>query len=230
MAIASLPDCQDEVKKVKEACNPPAEKAKCPDSSTLAAKKDTWHASTGAAKTKAYADLKEAYVAYSKTENDCHRKLKCALVPKNNNGKPPTGCCPHQTPDHIIDGASFKDFPNYNYDAAPCVCSSGHTSSVGTHGILSNARRLLIRKWNKINKKSDWNFGAAKKTAAECVALVFPASDCDKKCMEAQLQHHHGKMIQGINDTTPVLQKASGKSRQGLGWGDWMKFQKSLLK
>ena len=168
---------------------------------------------------------KEYYEKYAEQANDteCRKKLKCVLVPKKNNGKPPTGCCPPQTPDHLIDGASFKNpkVGKYDYNSAPCICATGPNASTATHGLLSNYRRNYITKNITTNKK--WKLEEAAKCGAEAVEKVFPKSGCDKDCIEAQLIEYHKRM--GINKNTKIKQKYTGKIDQEEFWVKWQGFQ-----
>lgn len=133
-------------------------------------------------------------------KDPCMAARRCKLLPYN--GKPRdgiSGCCPAQTPDHIIPKSSFytksvlfgKKLPGwkkYNMGKAPCMCLEGGSCS-GSHG-LRHATHKASR--SPAAKKGDLvSFNSEAKHCAESAAAV---SECDAACIEAQLKHGHKGM------------------------------------
>jgi len=91
--------------------------------------------------------------------NDCIAARRCELQPYDSKK---TGCCPGQTPHHLVEASSFfkagvgngrggkekgvasialngidvTSDDGYKEGDAPCVCAEGPTQNVGTHGIM----------------------------------------------------------------------------------------------
>ena len=126
MAAANIPGCEKERKRVEDACDPPEDKAKCPDTKKLDDAKDK----LGAARDKAKADAvtaglkgKDAFKKDPKyqaalgewngemdsfsdavSDSPCQQAMRCLLSPYK-----PSRCCPGQTPHHLVEAGSFFD-------------------------------------------------------------------------------------------------------------------------
>ncbi|AKJ29689.1 PAAR-like domain-containing protein [Caldimonas brevitalea] len=118
MAMANIPGCETERQNVKDACEPPDEKAKCPDNKAVADAKTRKDALGTAAKGKPKGSpavlAHEAAKTAWNTEMDtfsaavsadpCQKKLRCLLSPYS-----PKKCCPGQTPHHLVEAGAFHD-------------------------------------------------------------------------------------------------------------------------
>jgi len=120
MAMADIPGCEAQRDKVEKACDPPATKAKCPDNSKVAAKKDALGTARDAAKVKLGEKKFKKDPAYQKalgewnsemdsfsdtvTKDPCQQAMRCLLSPYD-----PTKCCPGQTGHHLVEAGSFFD-------------------------------------------------------------------------------------------------------------------------
>ena len=126
MAAANIPGCEKERQRVKDACDPPEDKAKCPDTKKLDDAKDK----LGVARDKAKADAltnglksKDAFKKDPKyqaalgewngemdsfsdavSNSPCQQAMRCLLSPYK-----PSRCCPGQTPHHLVEAGSFFD-------------------------------------------------------------------------------------------------------------------------
>lgn len=236
---AGLQACEKDREEAKAACNPWEQKAKCPDSSDLDAKKKETRRLLKANKkgTSAYrkslAAQKKAYQDYSREMNqdDCHRKLKCFLTPYK-----PSMCCPPQTPHHLVDVSSFTSnrkkkkriagCSKYDDEKAPCVCAEGNDNSTGSHGLLHLRQREYAEKWAKQHPGEDWALPEAIDCGVQALMKVFPSSGCRPACIEAQLKREHEEM--GIEESTPLRRKPSGARDQGQFDQEWAEFNKDL--
>jgi hypothetical protein len=124
---------------------------------------------------------------------------RCRLVPFN--GKPEdsvSGCCPAQTPDHIVpkssffqhsvdDGTPMPGWGEYKINDAPCMCLEGGSCS-GSHG--------LRHAWHKAKspnaKDAEVSFDTEVKHCANSAHAVAP--QCSPGCIEAQLKKGHEGM------------------------------------
>ncbi len=200
--------CNTEKKAIKTHCGEKLEKAKCPSSKGVKdAKKKVGRAKKGsAARATAQLELDQAFADYSAAmqQDPCQRALRCAMMPYRDGKK---ACCPHQTPEHIIQGAQFfygkakggrrrNNCTSYEYRGAPCVCAEGG-ATVATHGLLGAARKDYIT--NNHSGQTTWEFGDAVKCGAQSTSKVF--SNCRPGCIESQLrQGSHS----GMDDKTEI--------------------------
>jgi hypothetical protein len=154
-------------------------------------------------------------------ENPCAKARRCALVPYD--GKPDGihGCCPAQTPDHVVPKSSFfvravdggdgrrlagwtKDNGKggYDIDEAPCMCLEGGSCS-GGHGL----RHAHHKACSDVESGTIHPFDDECSHCAEGAHAVAP--NCDKECIEAQLQAGHAKMGDTSGD---VKHSSTGKN------------------
>lgn len=189
-------------------------------------------------------DMKEAV-----KKNDCLSARRCMLVPfeksKQNaiakgetakGGKKDAkktiadktlglgdsrGCCPGQTPHHLIPDSWVNHCSGYNYKEAPTVCLEGTSHSMGSHGECHDIMDAL----------TDKTKGAKLPKGAEMESAILQAADshrrlmeqmgysewfgladfCDKECIEAQLKYYYGKM----NCTPNPKKKTEGGGVKG---------------
>jgi hypothetical protein len=137
--------------------------------------------------------------------NECIVARRCQLVPYNGPKDGISGCCPSQTPDHLIPQASFYDkdgyrkgkgtlhgdWPNYNKGDAPCMCAEGPNNVHGSHGL-----RHAHHKANGGPEQPGQNvsFDKEAKLGADGACEVFAISACHPDCIEAQLKKGHENM------------------------------------
>jgi hypothetical protein len=129
--------------------------------------------------------------------NPCSAARRCKLVPFNGKDDGINGCCPAQTPDHIVPKSSFFEtsvdagdfvpgWENYKINEAPCMCLEGGSCS-GTHG-LRHAHHKAFGPGNGTMR----SFNAEVKHCAASAKAVAP--QCDEACIEAQLKEGHKGM------------------------------------
>jgi uncharacterized Zn-binding protein involved in type VI secretion len=137
-------------------------------------------------------------------EHPCIVARRCKLVPYNGKPDGENGCCPSQTPDHLIPKASFfagafnkgagakvnKDFEKYDYNAAPCMCAEGASNTAGSHGL----RHAHHKANGTVAAGKKQSFAEQKTLAAQGANEVFKASGCSQACIEAQLEKGHKDM------------------------------------
>lgn len=161
--------------------------------------------------------------------NKCLAARRCALQPYKSTK---SHCCPQQTGHHLIEASALHDVgrggpgsvavagvSNYSENLAPCVCAEGVNQNTGTHGLLHTFQSAAAAKAREgviplsdgttITEKKT-TYGTAKRKAAEAFKKTFPESDCDTKCIEAQLDAYHNQC--GINNKTTIKAVETGQS------------------
>lgn len=132
--------------------------------------------------------------------NDCIKARRCRLVPYSKKKDGVNGCCPAQTPDHLIPKSSFyktsvsakkklTGWKNYSPSGAPCMCTEGGTNTHGSHGL-----RHTHHKMNGPKPGTPQSLSDQADLAADGAMIVFPGSNCNKECIKAQLEAGHKKM------------------------------------
>ena len=146
----------------------------------------------------------------------CNKAKKCLLVSKQqgdrDSASTKVGCCADEQPHHLIEGHGLREsgggtstkFPNYDYQAAPCVCADGDrwTSEHGDmHQLVGKKETAAFRSAATNNRKPDfaWNYAEAKSAAVNAHQKVFQAG-CTKACLENQLDAYHNDV--GCHDRT----------------------------
>jgi uncharacterized protein DUF4150/HNH/endonuclease VII toxin of polymorphic toxin system len=207
-------DCETERKNVDEKCDPWDEKAKCPDdtgvheaeAASVKAKED-FGDNSGAHKA-AKANVKLAYQAYAKEfqSNPCQTALKCALTQYS-----PSRCCSKQTPDHVIEAASFgprdsetkiAGWSSYKVETAPCICAEGPNQTTATHGVLSVRRGVVAQR----APGGKWPIEKAAATGAKSVHKTYPG--CSEACIKEQILKQH-EQYKDAGPEQPILAKPS---------------------
>lgn len=181
--------------KLHGACSAEIERAKrCFDKAGNARCPSTKRVPTGSAKNPASRGAFENY-ATRVQKNKCGAALRCLLVSyQDGKSKGKRGCCPPQTPHHLIPKASFKGLrfkQPYNGKAAPCICADGE-KTVATHGLLHEAHAKELKALAPSGGKI--TFGQALDIAVKNVKDVFPDSGCSDDCIRAQLKAGHPKI------------------------------------
>jgi hypothetical protein len=137
--------------------------------------------------------------AKSASQDKCSAARRCRLVKFNatpNDGI--KGCCPAQTPDHIVpkssffkvsvsDGGLLPGWGQYNEQVAPCMCLEGGSCS-GTHGLRSSHHKAM----STVDAGKKVDFADEVDHCAEGAVAVAPK--CSKKCLVAQLTAGHEGM------------------------------------
>jgi hypothetical protein len=159
-------------------------------------------------------------------KNDpCVKAKRCMLVPYKR-GPSKGGCCPGQTPHHIVPKHHFKSFSGYDADEAPCVCVEGWSwhrndgssfePEVKTHPDMhdrqDSAERLFISKVESAisedkNVESRTAEQAMKYKEARAAGIkahkeTFPdvSPPCSEECMQAQIDAYHQQDEVEVNE------------------------------
>lgn len=152
-------------------------------------------------------------MAKQAAENPCIKARRCRLVPFDAPRDGVNGCCPSQTPDHVIPKASFfattvkagdllqtqtSNWQHYNEYTAPCMCAEGGNNTHGSHGL-----RHAHHKANGPPKGTMVSFDDEKSMGVDSCQAVFKTSGCTKGCLEAQVEEGHKGMGSGDVKHTP---------------------------
>ena len=194
------------------------------------------------------ADEKDACAHLSKekqcTNKNCQKTRRCMLVPyKPDKAAGQEGCCPGQTPHHLIEvhcftkqgerasGKRVRGFTKYDDNKAPCVCCDESSRYDGDHGNLHAIQGMNERACmspppaprSQMGGDGSWNYGNAKKGALAAHKATFPKSNCRDQCLEAQLDaYHHQVGVKG-NDTklradrSPLTEEQKDVGASSLG-------------
>ncbi|ETX30244.1 PAAR-like domain-containing protein [Roseivivax isoporae] len=123
------------------------------------------------------------------------------------------------------DGDPLKGCKGYDPQEAPTICVEGCCHTKGSHGLMHGEyyigfmsaaddgkggkthkpkKKLSIAgKTKKTGDSYNLTHAEARKIATESVAKVFPVSDCNPDCIEAQLKEYHSTTA-GISDDTDM--------------------------
>jgi hypothetical protein len=205
--------CTKDKKKEEEACkdfSPKGSRDACTEAG-LGGSKMMSHSE---AKDKGHTDLKawkKSISQAAEANNDaakCIRARRCKLVPYK-----PDGCCPAQTADHVIPKASFykgaadvgnelSNWKNYKPQDAPCMCAEGTGNIGGSHGLRHSVHKLKGKQAG-LSKGKKVPFKDELKRSAASSREVFKSSECDEKCIQAQLEKGHEGMGGGEVNHAP---------------------------
>ncbi|NVN91647.1 MAG: DUF4150 domain-containing protein [Desulfuromonadales bacterium] len=153
----------------------------------------------------------------------CQQARRCMLVPYSpEKSKGQGGCCPGQTPHHLIEVHCFtkvgeresadriRGFSKYDDNKAPCVCCDESSRYEGDHGNMHAIQGMCERNCmnpdgprSQMGGDGSWDYGAAKKGALAAHKETFPKSNCRDQCLEAQLDAYHKQI--GVKDDTTKL-------------------------
>lgn len=146
----------------------------------------------------------------------CLRARKCRLVPYSGTKDGVNGCCPSQTPDHLVPKSSFykgavskgKKLPgwkNYKMSAAPCLCAEGPSNTEGSHGLRHAAHKFQGPAGGTIQ-----TFNQQVNLAIKSTQTVFKSSNCSDTCLKAQLNDGHNDMCSTPLKDAEVRHSPSG--------------------
>lgn len=161
----------------------------------------------------------------------CTAARKCMLAPYDpKKGEHPNvyQCCEGTTGHHVIPQAEFckagkprgrplASVPKYRENLAPCVCVEGEDHKeykdvapyqLKEHGLCGRAYLTERKKKGIKNNQKNIKYTDLKDCGSESVCKIF--KQCDKECIEAQLDNYHNKAAEVPADE-PVL-RASQQS------------------
>jgi len=203
MALLKVSDCDAEQTEIEKKCDPPEEKAKCPDTSSVDAAMAARDALPKGSKERDSANqvvnLAHEQYAGEIRDNPCLNALQCAMTSykKGKDG----ACCHPQTPEHLVPASQFgkgrgKGHPTYKADKAPCVCAEGGAHAA-THGRIGAFRREYMAEHGiPVNEKGDytprWKYEDSAKCGAWSAHKTYP--HCSEACLESQLNQGHKDM------------------------------------
>jgi hypothetical protein len=152
--------------------------------------------------------------------NPCLRARKCMLVPYRSShqstpGDRNSGCCPGQTPHHLIPKSAFdsSNCPGYNKHQAPTVCVEGTSHSRG--GSHQKIHDVLEK---KIEENADAN-GEMPYTQARTNAIdslrEIGYTNCSRACLAAQLDNYHKKACGGTGGKVKAQSAKGPKQYEG---------------
>ncbi len=163
-------------------------------------------------------------VEYCVESNACLKKRRCLLEPYKESRMPKTlfskqGCCPGQTAHHLIPNSMFQeerrnndsnvaDCRKYRHDDAPNVCVEGIDQNIGSHKRIHDRTADKLEKF--LEKPSKMTYKMAKHAALEAHYETFSNGDCDRKCLEKQLDEYFTKAC-GKNMQQAELRRVNGK-------------------
>jgi hypothetical protein len=227
MALLEASDCAKEQRRIETRCDPPEEKAKCPDTRAVdaaIAHRDGFPVgSPERGQANQLVNLVMQQYAAQVRDNDCLNALQCATVPYDRGRA--GACCPPQTPEHLVPASQFgrdrgKDHPTYIADQAPCVCAEGGAHA-STHGRLGRFRRNYMRKQIPpipINRRGDythrWTYADSAKCGAYSARKTYP--HCTQRCLESQLNRGHQNMEIAADEPLGTVQENYLKDTRSL--------------
>lgn len=176
------------------------------------------------------------------SDNPCLDARRCMLVPYQPSGRGERrqpGCCPGQTPHHLIETAAFivpgtrhsargtpkPGFEGYAIGKAPCICAEGPDNTTGTHGLLHTFQAVRAK---KRAPAGTWKCRDASESAAAAAKMVFK-SPCSQKCLEAQIESYHQSA--GIGPDREITAAPSGRidsEAAEKAWADYDARRKGL--
>lgn len=166
----------------------------------------------------------------------CMNARRCFLMPY----KPKAGmmgCCSPQTGHHLIEASSLFDTGrggsnskplagvntgtvSYNEDDAPCICAEGINQNTGTHGLMHTFQSqesmkmpqgtLPLKNGGAVSGHRVQTYKQGKENANKARKKAFPASFCDDKCIDKQLDNYHQQC--GISDDTKIKAVVEGQT------------------
>jgi len=150
----------------------------------------------------------------------CLRARRCRLSPYNAPKDGVQGCCPSQTPDHVIPKSSFykgsvskgKKLPGwtgYKPSAAPCMCAEGPSNTEGSHGLRHAAHKFYGQGVGAGNTQS---YAKERNLSVKSAQKVFKGSNCTNKCLKAQLDSGHDDMCSKDLKDAEVKHSPSGST------------------
>lgn len=162
-----------------------------------------------------------ARMASKDAENKCVEAMRCFLRPKKPTGDD-VGCCPGQTPNHIPPASYFEGVSGFEdggtrYNQALCVCLEGTNQHVGTHGD-NHALIDHFAETHSLKGPNEEDMGKLaskeKPTLSDAITVSAKATkaqtNCNEKCIEAQLNKHYEEEQKLPPKSTEVTYKRIG--------------------
>ncbi len=190
---------------------------KCPNSDKMGhTHDDCQDYGSSATKNKGYAN------------DDCVKAKRCMLVPYDR-AKSKGGCCPGQTPHHLVPKHHFPKSVSKKYDQAdaPCVCAEGGSwhrndkmafpkdekTHPDLHDLQDGTERSvidLVESDPKLKRSADeaMTYEEAREVGVAAHKQVFKSSGCSEACIRAQLDAYHNQS--GVDDDDFVHTKRVG--------------------
>jgi len=145
---------------------------------------------------------------------DCQDAQKCRLVPYGGSGSP--NCCRGQTGHHMIEDHWVKNNPAFPWyrslrdgnppptaaerasgvrteNDAPTVCCEGTRYNMD-HGEMHAAQGLIEEAHMPGGSMANhpWNYGEGKFATTTAHNMTFPAAECSRECLDAQMDAFYG--------------------------------------
>jgi hypothetical protein len=171
-------------------------------------------------------------------EYKCAQASRCMLVPYKSRDKDQK-CCPGQTPHHLIEASAFlepgtrgkgdklrNEFKgsDYKVDKAPCICAEGQNNTAASHGLMHTYQGVRARKKAPSGR---WSMKEATECAGASVKMVFPTSDCDQACIEAQVKAYHEQEDVGIGSNQEIPASPSGRTKSEAAEKAWEQYDQA---
>ena len=135
--------------------------------------------------------------------NPCVQARRCQLVPYSKTDSAPQaarsgdGCCPGQTGHHILPETMMKDKSCYEgHGSAPTMCLEGANNTHGSHGAAHGKLFDAMSDYRIQSGQDTLSYEQAKDKALDAVTEprpLAPASGCNRKCLEQQLDAYYEK-------------------------------------
>jgi hypothetical protein len=215
--------CKTEIKNEKAACKdfkpPKGKKNVCAEAGlNVGIKKVRAGVRAGS---KSWSDIAGKALAGKSAADKCLRARRCRLVKYNAQKDGVNGCCPTQTPDHLVPKSSFfaksvakgkklKGWGKYKPSAAPCMCAEGPSNNEGSHGLRHSAHGM-VGTAHGATPGNTHSFKTAVKVAAKSASKVFKGKPkCSEACIKAQLEEGHKDMCEPKDPKPDVKHSPSG--------------------
>jgi hypothetical protein len=225
-------DCEKDIQQEKDSCSdftPHGSEDLCEAMKPLTYKPLPLYAKSGKPSGAKASGQAPALAKHNAAEK-CMNARRCFLQPYA-----PSGCCPPQTPHHLVEASSLFDTGRggagstplqgvntgsipYDENQAPCVCAEGINQHTGSHGWMHTFQSLEAMKCpvgtlttstgGTVSDRKQ-TYKQAKQNALKAMKKVFPASFSNEKCIEKQLDNYHNQS--GVNDSTEIKAVVEGQ-------------------
>ena len=175
----------------------------------------------------------------TKSAQDCLTARACQLVPYQPEAGQ-AGCCPSQTPHHLVEASSFFETGRgpddeqilsvgnqgaepYSTDKAPSICAFGPSQWRGSHGQIhtiqgnmnkamrSDAEEPLAKKQGGPASVKTIAYSDARDNGVTAAKKVLPTAQCDENCMKAQLDAYHCDKLK-VKPTDKIKAVGTGRT------------------
>jgi hypothetical protein len=173
--------------------------------------------------------LKKTEEAFDKLHKDvegheCAKARRCKLSPYNAKRDGVKGCCPGQSPHHVIPKSSFykesvskktkiDGVSEYNPNKAPCICLEGESNTVGNHGAAHTAHMTICADAD-MKDGTKYPFSKHNEKCSEAACKVAP--HCSQACIEHQVKEGHKKAGVNVDKDPDIKHSPSGSSDDSL--------------